>query len=142
MAYSTQADIENRLDESVMIQLTDDENTGFVVAARVTEAIADADAEIDSHIGVKYALPLASTPAILKKFSAEIAVYNLYRRRHSVPDDWQRAYDSAIAHLKRVAEGKASLGADDPSGSPASDSPQMASDNPERIFSRDKLSQW
>ena len=79
--YSTLTDIKKLIPEDTVIQLTDDENTGAVVESRVTEAIAQADAEIDSYCGGKYSVPFTTVPDIVKKISVDIAIYNLYSRK-------------------------------------------------------------
>jgi len=68
----------------------------------------------------------------------DIAIYNLYARRKGTPEDRQKRYDDAIRFLKDVATGKASLGEDDPAGTPAgSHKPDI--DQADRIFTRDKM---
>jgi len=141
MAYSTKPDILNQIDEAKLIQLTDDERMGAVNDSRVARAIADADEEIDGYVGSRHPVPLAPVPAIIRKFSVDIAIYNLYRRRDQVPETRGKAYENAISFLKQVALGKISLGASDPEGNPpASDAPELASDNPVRTFTRDSMS--
>ena len=141
MSYCTQDDILERISETELIQLTDDENTGAVDADRVTRAIADADQEIDSYVGVRHIVPLDPVPALVRKLSTEMVVYNLYGRRTAGPPDHIKdRYTAAIRLLELIAKGQASLGAQDPEGSPpTADAPQMASANPTRVFTRDKL---
>lgn len=141
MAYCTQDDILNQLDEAILIQLTDDENAGSADADRVMRAIADADQEIDTHVGTRHTVPLDPVPPLVRKLSTDIAVYNLYGRRPAGPPEHIKdRYTAAVRLLELIAKGLASLGAQDPEGSPpAADAPQMASTNPGRVFSRDKL---
>ena len=140
MAYCTKSDILEQLDEDDLIQLTDDTDAGTVDDDKVDRAIADADAEIDSYCGTRYTVPFATVPDIVRKYSVDIAIFNLYARRHGVPEDRQKRYDNAIRFFRDVATNKASLGENDPDGNPPdSDAPQMSTDNPERIFTRDKM---
>jgi phage gp36-like protein len=48
MPYSLKADIQKEISDDELIGLTDDEGTGIINDARVTAAIARADAMIDS----------------------------------------------------------------------------------------------
>ena len=110
MAYSTQDDILNQLDEDTLIQLTDDEGTGAVDTDVVTRAIADADATIDAYCQGRYLVPLDPVPGKIRQISVDIAVYNLFSRRRGAPDDRKDRNKEAIRFLERVAEGKIGLG--------------------------------
>jgi len=138
MTYSANADILEQLDEAILIQLTDDADAGEVDADVVTRAIADADSEIDSYCGKRYTIPFSAVPVRVRKLSVDIAIYNLYARRKGAPEDRKTRYDNAIRFLKDVAKGLATLGEDDPDGSPAeSNAPDI--DQSDRIFTRDKM---
>jgi len=138
MAYCTQSDILESLDQTTLIQLTDDAGTEGIDASAVARAIADADAEIDGYCGSRYSVPFATVPDIIRKFSVAIAVKNLFSRRRGAPDNRRKDYDDAIAFLKDVAKGVASLGVNDPDGTPAaSNAPDI--DGPDRVFDRDNL---
>jgi phage gp36-like protein len=139
MAYSTQNDMLEQVDEDVLIQLTDDDDAGTVDANKVTAAIAGADALIDGYCGKKYSVPFSTVPALVARFSVDIAVYNLYGRRKGAPEDIRTRFKDAVDFLKGVASGSNSLGEDDPEGVDSS-APQMATTNPARIFDRDKMS--
>lgn len=109
MAYSTQAELTNIIPEDSLIQLTDDEGAGVVNAGRITKAIADADAEIDLYCG-DYGAPFTTVPPIIKKISADIALYNLYTRRvEEIPPARQARYDNAMSTLKDIAKGVVNL---------------------------------
>jgi phage gp36-like protein len=141
MAYSAQDDILDQLDEAILIQLTDDEGTGSVNADRVAQAIADADAEIDGYLASRHQVPLDPVPENIRKYSVDIAIYNLFSRRaDTLPDTRKERYQAAVRYLEKVAEGKWTLGANDPDGNPSSsDRPQMSPENPERLFTRDTM---
>ena len=132
--YAAQADILEQLDGDILIQLTDDADAGTVDADMVTRAIADADAEIDGYCGKRYSVPFSTVPAIVRKFSVDIAIYNLYARRKGAPDDRKQRSDNAVKFLANVAKGLISLGEDDPDSTPASNAPEI--DNEDRLFTR------
>jgi phage gp36-like protein len=142
MAYCTLTDLLDQIEESGLIRLTDDENLGAVDTARVDKAIADADAEINGYCGSRYRVPLDPVPDLLRKFSVDIAIYNLIGRRDVVvPDDRRARYKDAISFLRHVAAGTAQLGVADPDGTPApAERPRIT--GPKRVFSRDSLEGW
>ena len=135
MAYCTKADILEQLEEDILIQLTDDDDAGDVDDDKVTRAIADADAEIDSYCGTKYEVPFSPVPVMVRKYSVDIAIYNLYARRRGAPEDRKERYDDAISFLKDVSKGIATLGGDAPSGDDES-GPEATTVKSDRVFSR------
>jgi len=139
MAYSTKTDILEQLEEDVLIQLTDDEDAGIVDEGKITRAIADADAEIDSYCGTKYDVPFSTVPVMIRKMSVDIAIYNLYARRRGAPEDRKERYDDAISFLKDVSRGIASLGGDGPSADDDS-GPEATTVKSDRVFSRGRAS--
>lgn len=138
MAYSLQADLLEQISSDKLIQLTDDADIGSIDADVISRAIADADAEIDGYCGRRYTVPFTTVPAIIRKVSVDIAIYNLYARRKGAPDDRQKRYDNAIKFLTNVSKGLISLGADDPDSVPSgSNAPEITQSD--RIFTRDKM---
>jgi len=137
MAYSTQSDILDQMDEDVLIQLTDDDDAGVVDADVVTQKIADADALIDGYCGARYSVPFTTVPALVLKFSVDIAIYNLYGRRKGAPEDRRNRFKEAVDFLKGVAAGNNSLGENDPAAGETSF--ELSPNNPDRIFTRDKM---
>lgn len=111
MAYSVKADILELLPESVLIQLTDDENLKEVRDSRVNEGIEQADAVIDSYISGKYTTPVSPVPNLIKAFSVNIAIYNLYSRRvETMPEARRDRYNDAIKQLDAISKGTMTLG--------------------------------
>ena len=137
--YSTKADTLKQISEAELIQLTDDAGTGVINDEIEAKAGIDADEEIDSYLRKRYNLPLDPIPSRCNKLSVDIKIYNLYGRRQRTPEDVRIRYKDAIAFLRDVAEGKASLGEDTP-GTPAGTPVNITSED--RIFSRSKLSDF
>lgn len=136
--YSTLDDLKNTVPEDELIELTDDVGASAVDTSVVARAIADADAEIDSYCGSRYTMPLSPVPVIIRKFSVDMAIYNLFSRRSlKVPDDRQKRYDNAIRFLRDLAKGINTLGGDDP-GEPTDSLPQATQAKENRIFSMGK----
>jgi phage gp36-like protein len=141
MAYCTLTDIEKKISEEEVVQLTDDDGEDAVNTDTVDAAITDADAEIDGYCGRRYPVPMDPVPPILRKFSVDIAIYNLYQRRQGAPDDREKDYKNAIRFLENIAKGLVSLGSTDPDGVPAAtNKPTIVSAT--KIFSRDKMAGW
>lgn len=138
MPYCTQTDILEQISLNELVALTDDAGGGTVDASVVTRAIADADAEIDSYAASRYTVPFSPPPAIIRKTSVEIAVYNLFARRRGAPDHRKQRYDNAVKFLRSIANGEVSLGADAPSEA-ASDGIEASTTEDGRIFTMDTM---
>lgn len=107
MPYCTQQDLTDRFGSVELLQLADRDHSGAVDAEVINGAIADADAEIDSYLAGRYALPLATVPPILVRRACEITRFYLY---HNHPTETVRAaYDDALRWLREVAAGRVEL---------------------------------
>jgi len=73
MAYCSQTDIQKLIPTQELAELTT-ESGSTPDAAVVSEAIAKADAEIDSYLGIIYAVPLSVPPARIKALSEDISI--------------------------------------------------------------------
>jgi phage gp36-like protein len=110
MAYATNDDIQQRLGTSAYVQLTDDVGSGAADEAIVTEARLAAEAEIDSHLSRRYAVPItvasdSATADVLKRLTIDLAAFRLHLRRPPVPVDVQYQRDAALRWLERAAQG-------------------------------------
>lgn len=141
MAYSVLNDLKKLIPEETLIQLTDDEGYGITNQTRIDEAIAQADAEIDSYCGGKYSVPFAApAPDIIKKISVDIAIYNLYSRRVEViPETRTERYKNAIRQLEGISKGVISIGEDPAPSAPAEGGVKTNKTNDDRTFTKDKL---
>ncbi len=115
MAYAVPDDLKLLCAERELVQMVKDgagQGWGHThVQAALAEAIDHADGEIDAYVGVRMDVPLDPVPRLIANISAKIAVYNLMRRRASVPDHWQSEYRRCLEILKSIAHGKLALGA-------------------------------
>ena len=109
MAYCAKADLEKRVDEEIISLWSGDDDD------IVTESIAHADAEIDSMIGTRYAVPFSSAPDLIKLCSVDIAVYNLATRRGMAAEGggmdvlWVSRFRDAMKRLEEIRDGKRSI---------------------------------
>ena len=112
MSYCTEADLIERFGTAEITQLSDRAGEGELDSAVIAGAIADADAEIDGYLSGRYALPLASAPAVMVRLACDISRYYLFG--HDVTDLVKERYDQAIAYLVKIATGVIGLGPEDP----------------------------
>ena len=139
MSYCTQANILDRIDEATLITLTDEAGAGEVDDAKVTAAIADADATINAYCQSNYTLPLSPVPPKITQISVDIALYNLYSQSDlEMPEIRKDRNKEAIRFLEKVAAGGISLGSTTPAPADTSNSATVASNA--RIFTREKMS--
>lgn len=113
MTYCTQADLVREFGAEELVQLTDraDPPTGQIDAQRVSDAIDDATAEINTYLAGRYTLPLASTPTVLRRVAVDLARYYLYV---DIREDHPAAlrYARQVKLLRGIADGVLSLGLD------------------------------
>ena len=108
--YCNQSNIEKRYGLPELIELTDRSGAGEVDVESVAEAIESAASVIDSYLLVRYQLPLASVPMVLRNYAIDIAIYTLFNlRRMGDIDDVRIRYEDAIKWLERVRDYKAEV---------------------------------
>lgn len=109
MPYCTVNELKAIETEQLIMDLTDDTETGEIDTTHVTRAVTDADALIDSYLaGRVSALPLSPVPPIIAKISCEITIYNLYLRRYGgrIPEGIRERFTWAESKLKDIIAGK------------------------------------
>ena len=107
MTYATQQDLIDRFGEAELAMRTDRVDGLTIDTAVLGRALADADAEINAYLAVRYSLPLATTPVDLPRLAADIARYRLYD--DGIPDAVRQRYEDAVSLLKRLASGDVKL---------------------------------
>lgn len=116
------------------------------IIALTESAIADADAEIDGYLSKRYSPPFGEPPAVLKKFSKDIAAYNLVSRKGIDEDNSEKTYltryNSAIRFLTMVAEGKIDIGTAKEDVGQASAAEGFNFRSSCRLFSRESMRGW
>lgn len=144
MSYAVTADILEQLAEADLISLTDDSSTGLVDEAVVARAIGNAEAVIDAHCQGSYTLPFMPVPVLVRLFSVDIAIYNLYSRRPHVdiPESVKDRQAQALAYLKRVQAGTAAMGSDAVQTATEAVSGSSLETRNERLFTRTKMGGW
>jgi phage gp36-like protein len=116
MAYLTQTDLLQRITTAQLTQLTDDANVGSPNATVVSGVLDEASGKVDGYCRGRYATPL-QTSAEVTAIARDIAVYLLWSRRpNKMSDEVRQRYEDAVALLKDISTGKATL--DQPTGAP------------------------
>lgn len=110
MAYCALSDLEDDYSADELAKYADFDGDGSADAAAIGDAISDADAHIDSYLGVVFTVPVSPVPAVLRKRSVTLAMYFLQLRRQSVTDDMQKEFDRITKWLEAVVAGKVTLG--------------------------------
>lgn len=139
MTYATQQDLVTRFGASELAQLTDEAAGVTINTATVAQALVDADAEIDGYLGVRYALPLTSVPALINRLACDIARFYLFDDR--VTEAVKLRYQGAVTTLKSLSAGTVTL--TDAAGiAPAIDtagSVRVSARSRDRVFGADLL---
>ncbi len=136
MAYATPQEMLNRYDEDALYNAAGKDENGDLDSVAVERALDDASAEIDTYVAAKYNLPLSETPQVLLRLCVDIAMYRLPSDQAATLELHRDRYKDAIALLRDISSGKASLGLDTP---PPSIGGGVIVSGPQRLFSRDKL---
>jgi len=80
-------------------------------AETVKDALRDAEAEVDGYLQSSYDVPVASTPdetpRIIRRITAQIAVYLL---QEAPTETDQERYDKAVSDLEKIGRGMIELG--------------------------------
>ena len=122
MAYAAQSDLLNCMTQQELTSLTDDTKSGQANVAIIDGKLNNATGMIDSYCRSRYATPLATSDTVVQ-LCCDITIYLLYSRRpQKITDIVRQSYVDAIAFLKDISTGKASL--DQPVGAAT---PQTAS---------------
>jgi phage gp36-like protein len=108
MTYATPADLEAAFGASELRALADRDRDGAPDPAVMTRALEDADAEINSYLAARYALPLSPVPAQIRAIACDVARHRLDALNPR--DVVETRYRAALAALRDLSTGKATLG--------------------------------
>jgi phage gp36-like protein len=141
MAYSDLAALQQRMPAQTLIDLTDDADAGAVDEEVVDRAIADADAEIDSYLVGRYAVPVDPVLPMVRLLSLNLSVEILYGRRPDLdlPEAAKTAAKNARALLARIAAKDAHLPGVAEADNSGSVSAGAVFSGSERMFTRESL---
>lgn len=103
MTYAVQQDLVDRFGSAELAQLTDPVAGVTIDATVVARALSDAQADIDTRLSARYALPLASVPAVLVRVAADLARYYLWDAQAS--EQVRNRFKDAVSLLDKLASG-------------------------------------
>lgn len=138
MQYATAQDLIDRFGDYEVEQLATDFDQDTIDTDRLSQAISDAQAEINSYLGQRYSLPLVSVPSILKGACCDIARYYLHASQAT--EEVAARYNRRLTWLKDIAAKRAGLGIDqDVRPTTLTAASRQAG---RRIFTRDTLADY
>ena len=140
MPYATLSDLIERASETEIRQIADRDRDGVPDAEVIASALADADNLINGYIAARYSLPLPSVPDLVRTWAVSIARHMLHR--NGSPERVKDDYGDALAALKDVSRGTASLPFAAGDAKPSANSGSVMASHPPKVFTRPKLRGW
>jgi phage gp36-like protein len=145
MPYATQSDIALIYGQQSLV-VADHDRDGTPDEAAIARALLAATGEIDTYLAARYRLPLHETPSFVTQLCVDVALYRLALSADLLTTEHRTRYEDALAHLRRIAEGKAALVFATPAPTPDAatetgfEGPQpIVSGGPDKIFTRDQM---
>lgn len=108
--YATVADMQARYGAQ-LLAMAGKTDTGQVDLDAVERALVAATSEIDAVLSVRYAVPVAPVPPLLRRIAEDLAGSALPRNGAEQASMYERRAREARDLLDRLATGKAELGA-------------------------------
>lgn len=149
--YCSITDIVKDLSEAELILLVNDENLTVTSLAeappeiieRIEEQIKAAESEINGYIGGRYNLPLAEVPDRVNQICKDIAIYNLYKRRHrlNMAESIVEIYKQCKSDLAKIQGGVITIFAAEPSSGQAGVYVTNKKES-DKYFGKEKLDQY
>jgi len=112
---------------------------GAVDDLRLEAALRDATAEINGYIAKAVKLPLEDPPDMLRVVCRDLAVHRLYANVGRVTETQDKLREAAIAYLKMVRDGKASIGDAEGGAQVQTSEGAVSIEGPDRVMTRDSL---
>lgn len=117
MPYATPADLIARLGEREATAISDRAKTGSPDLVELARLLAEAEDEVNGHVGRRYLLPLttpagepAAAPAALQRVVIDIARYHATGTEIRATEEIRNRYRDSVRFLEGVADGKIQLG--------------------------------
>jgi phage gp36-like protein len=88
-----------------LVQVFDWDNDGVADAAVISQVQTEVEGWMDSYIGRRHAVPLASPSAVTRMHAAEEAVYRARLKRTGVSDEERTAHEGREKWLEMAAKG-------------------------------------
>jgi phage gp36-like protein len=142
--YCSLTDLEHKVAPSVLIQLTDDAETGAIDMINLNAQILRASHDIDSHLRKIMPVPLTGTiPDLIKDACADIAVYYLHARKlDNIPSTRVWLYRNAVNLMKSIASGDTPYPAETEGGIEELEDTTIVSETREQVFRAETLDKF
>lgn len=137
--YASKQDLIDR-DEGMLWNFALDRETNTLNDTWINQALEQADGEINSFLGRRYILPLATVPGMLNKIAITIAFYWLADRDQQATNLLEERYKMQLDTLREIGNGKRDLGLPtlDAQEESSVGKVELVQDN-ERLFTRKSL---
>ena len=111
MGYCHLADIRNMVPDDILMQLTIEENAGYIDTDVINNAINIADNLINACCCPRFKVPFRPVPYLITYISAVFAVRNLLAMKfEKIPEIHEERYKDARNMLIGISKGKLILG--------------------------------
>lgn len=141
MPYASLTDLIERAGEQELLDVADRDNDGTVDPDVVEAALVHADNIANGFLAVRYRLPLAVVPDLLRTWCVAIARY--YLHRDTAPDNVVRDRKDANGALEKMARGTIDLPVGEGEPEPtAGNSGRVSVVGPDPVFTRENLEGW
>lgn len=109
MSYATVQDVLERYGEDELWGIAGDDGEGNLNEAAIVTALEDASEEIDSALRVRYRLPLATVPAVVKRICIDLAVALVPTNGAAMSEIIEAREKRANTRLNEIARGTRQL---------------------------------
>lgn len=116
--YCSLDDLKKQVQEDILLQLTDDDQSGQIDTVVIDEAVIYSETLINGYLRGRYTIPIVNygfdsqPPDILKILAVDLTIFRLYSRRFhtDIPDGISEKYKNSIKILEQIQKGIISLG--------------------------------
>jgi len=135
-------DLARYISKQSLENIVDDIGVETDATAAVNDAIDASESEVDSYIGRRYTVPLASPPEVVVDAAGVLTVERLYLRGHGAPDKLVARATAIRAWLRDISKGDASLPDQDPVPTETTSADVVTIEAEDRELTRETLGFW
>ena len=94
MAYAVTQDAIDLYGEDYVLTSVDRDEDGDADVTAFTDALTQAQSELDSYIGIVFDLPLITVPSVLARFTIDVAIYISSANPAEMTDEKKDRYEA------------------------------------------------